>query len=91
MFFIVKLLIWILGESTMNNYKLIIGLACILGLVGCADMKGRDIGTVAGAVTGAALGSQIGGTGLVNAIGAAGGAVVGGVVGHEVGKKMEKE
>ena len=72
----------------MHNYKFVIGLVLSLVLVGCADMKGRDIGTLAGAAGGAALGSQIGGSAAGNIIGAAGGAVVGGVVGradHERG------
>ena len=65
----------------MRNYKFIIGSVFLLssvsfGLMGCADMQGRDIGAVTGVAAGAALGSQIGGTGLVNTLGAAGGAVV---------------
>jgi hypothetical protein len=86
--FYITIISW---RNNMRNFKFILGAALLLGLIGCADMKGRDIGTVAGAVGGAALGSQIGGTGLVNALGAAGGAVLGGMGGRAVGKKMEKD
>jgi osmotically inducible lipoprotein OsmB len=79
------------GGFTMQFSKIFCGVLLLLGLMACEDMKGRDIGTLAGAGIGAAAGSQIGGTGTVNAIGAAGGAVVGGDVGHEVGKSMEEK
>ncbi|MBU0455192.1 MAG: glycine zipper 2TM domain-containing protein [Gammaproteobacteria bacterium] len=59
-------------------------------LTACQNMKGRDIGTVAGGATGALVGSQIG-KGSGQAVAIAGGAVVGAVVGHQVGKSMEKK
>jgi|FrelakmetLWP11LW_1041352.scaffolds.fasta_scaffold00009_31 hypothetical protein len=73
----------------MRNLKLAAVLVVLFGLVGCADMKGRDVGTLGGAGLGAALGSQIGGSTAANIAGAAGGAVVGGLVGRSVGKSME--
>lgn len=75
--------------------KILVAISCsviLLGLLGCSDMKGRDIGTIAGAGTGAAIGSAVvgGGTGTKVA-GAAVGAVGGGVAGHYIGKSMEKK
>jgi outer membrane lipoprotein SlyB len=75
-------------ENNMRILKLAVGLVVLFGLVGCSDMKGRDIGTIGGAGVGAALGSQVGG-GNAGILGAAGGAVVGGLVGRSVGKSME--
>jgi outer membrane lipoprotein SlyB len=74
----------------MRNLKLAVVLVVLFGLVGCADMKGRDVGTLGGAGLGAALGSQIGG-GNAAILGAAGGAVAGGLVGRSVGKSMESD
>jgi len=71
----------------MRNFKFVLGLVLVFGLIGCSNMRGRDIGTLGGAGLGAGLGSQIGGS---SALGAAGGAVVGGLVGHEVGRSMER-
>lgn len=74
----------------MHNLKLAIGLVVLFGLAGCADVRGRDVGTLGGAGLGAALGSQVGG-GNAGILGAAGGAVVGGLVGRSVGKSMEDD
>lgn len=75
----------------MRNLKSVFGCILLLGLVSCAGMQGRDIGTLGGAGLGAALGSQIGGSTAGHIAGAAGGAVVGGLVGRAVGKSMEDE
>ncbi|OGT06699.1 MAG: hypothetical protein A2X78_05395 [Gammaproteobacteria bacterium GWE2_37_16] len=57
-----------------------------LSLAGCADMRGRDYGTIVGAGAGAAVGSGLGG----GVLGSAAGAVGGAVVGHYAGKGLEK-
>lgn len=73
--------------------KILLGaltLVVVLGITGCKNMKGRDIGTVAGAGAGALIGSQIGG-GSGNVLATVGGAAAGGLAGHYVGKSMEKK
>lgn len=72
----------------MRKCNILIFVALALGLVACADMRGRDIGTIGGAGVGAAIGSQLTGT---PAVGAVIGAVAGGVGGHVIGKSMEKK
>lgn len=63
----------------------------VIGVTGCQNMRGRDIGTVAGATTGAVAGAAIGGSGTSAVVGAGIGAVGGGVAGHYIGKSMEKK
>jgi|GEM_PF-1502796 len=76
----------------MYKPLLLIGLAAVLtaviSLTACADMRGRDIGTITGAGVGAAVGSQLTGT---PAIGAVIGAVAGGAGGRVIGKSMENK
>ena len=71
----------------MQILKILICFMFILGLAACEDMRGRDIGTIAGAGAGAAVGGAISG----GAGGAAVGAVAGGIGGHYIGKGMEKD
>lgn len=71
----------------MRKINIFVCLALALGLTACADMRGRDIGTIAGAGGGALVGSQLTGN---PAVGAVLGAVGGGAIGHYAGKGMEK-
>ena len=70
----------------MNKIKTVLVVALIFSSIGCSNMRGRDIGGLAGAGVGAGAGSLIGGTG-----GAIIGAVGGGVAGHYIGKSAEKK
>ncbi|CAN5311401.1 hypothetical protein BH10PSE19_BH10PSE19_13710 [soil metagenome] len=68
--------------------KLIIipmALLMTLGLFGCADMRGRDVGLATGAVAGGVAGAAITGSG----VGAVAGAAVGGTAGYFVGRSAE--
>ena len=74
-----------------NTKTLILAVAAVFALGGCANMtpqeQNRMTGQVIGGATGAALGSLVGGgTGRYIAIGA--GAVLGTVVGGEVGARQ---
>lgn len=79
------------GEVSMKYLRIIVCCSLALAMISCENMRGRDIGTVAGAGIGAAAGSQIGSGAAASALGAAGGAVAGGVAGHYIGKSMEKK
>jgi osmotically inducible lipoprotein OsmB len=71
----------------MRTLMVILCSVMLVGLVGCNNMRGRDVGTIAGAGVGGVLGHQLTGG---SAAGTVGGAVVGGVAGHYIGKKTEK-
>lgn len=60
-----------------------------LGLIGCADMNTRDVGTLTGTAVGALVGSRFGaGSGQMLAV--AGGAVAGAFLGGQIGKTMDE-
>ena len=70
---------------------ILVGLAVVVNLAGCASMKKRDkgaiIGAAAGAVAGAAIGHEAGST----AAGAIIGAAIGGAAGAYIGNYMDKQ
>lgn len=85
-----KCRVFLKGDYGMKPVMIMVCSALMVGLVGCQDMRGRDVGTVAGAGVGALAGAAIGGSGTQAVVGATAGAVAGGVAGHYIGKTAEK-
>ena len=76
----------------MNNItkKIILFMAAVMGLSGCADMNHEDRGVLTGAVIGGLVGSRFGGgAGQVIATGA--GAMIGAYLGGQIGQTMDKQ
>lgn len=71
----------------MRTLMVILCSVMLVGLVGCDNMRGRDVGTLAGAGVGGVVGHAVSGGNVAATVG---GAVVGGVAGHYIGKKTEK-
>lgn len=74
-------------EIVMRTLMVILCSVMLVGLVGCDNIRNRDVGTAVGAGAGALAGHAIGGGNVAATVG---GAVVGGVAGHYVGKSTEK-
>ncbi|MGD9153153.1 MAG: glycine zipper domain-containing protein [Gammaproteobacteria bacterium] len=72
----------------MRTLMVIFCSVMLVGLVGCNNIRNRDVGTAVGAGTGALVGGAIS---HGNVAATVGGAVVGGVAGHYIGKKTEKK
>lgn len=72
----------------MRTLMVILCSIMLVGLVGCNNIRGRDVGTAVGAGTGALAGHALSGGSTAATVG---GAVVGGVAGHYIGKKSEKK
>ncbi|MGD9107798.1 MAG: glycine zipper 2TM domain-containing protein [Gammaproteobacteria bacterium] len=70
----------------MRTLMVIFCSVMLIGLVGCNNIRNRDVGTVVGAGAGALAGHAISGGSTAATVG---GAVVGGVAGHYIGKKTE--
>jgi osmotically inducible lipoprotein OsmB len=72
------------AHTTSGRTLTALGLAVLMGLVGCAGISPRQQNTAAGAGIGAVAGSILTGG---SAIGTVGGAAIGGVIGNEAAKK----
>lgn len=71
--------------NTIRKFAvLIVAVASLSEMAGCADMSHRDRDTAAGAGIGGVAGAVLTGG---SAVGTVGGAAVGGVIGNEVGKQ----
>jgi len=70
--------------SASGRALTVLGLAVLMGLVGCAGISPQQQNTAAGAGIGAVSGSILTGG---STIGTLGGAAIGGIIGNEAAKK----
>lgn len=71
-------------NTSTQRASVLLALAGLLTLGGCAGMSNRDQNVVGGAAIGGIAGAVLTGG---SAIGTVGGAAVGGVIGNEIGKR----